>query len=241
MLLLLALAAHGAGHGELLVWDVRFAGLVGGQAKAGVTDAPDGAYYVDAWLKNADWYSAIYTIDDHSRSTWTPEGGSIRYETRFREGGFEQDQDMRMSADAFSVWRHQKLKDGWREWTTPYDPHPYVEDPVTAIFALRGLEGEGPWSVPVFSGEATWPLEVTVHGREHMDDTPLGAVDVVIYSLQSRHRGEWEQRGRFLVYLTDDTRHIPVRFVIKSTIGAIRADLTTYTPPQDVSHEAPAP
>ena len=234
MLLWWGLAAMAAGGvGEAIVWNIHYTGINAGSAGAETTAGPGGALFVDTWIKNASWYASLYTIDDHTRSTWTPGKGSVRYETRFREGGFQQDQDMHMRPDGFSVWRRQYFRDddAWREWTTPYDPHPYVEDPVTAIFAIRELDGAGPWRFPVFSGEATWPLDVEVYERTRLADTPIGEVDVVVYSLQTRHRGEWEQRGRFLVYLTDDDRRVPVRIVIKSSIGAIRADLSAYTPP----------
>jgi len=233
--------AGAIGAGEELVWGITYAGITGAVASATVSDAPGGSLYISTAIKNADWYARIYTIDDTTRSTWVPGDGSTRYETRFREGGFQQDQDMRLAPSSFSVWRHQKLKEGWKEWTTEYPGHPYAEDPVTAFFAIRTLDGAGPWSMPVFSGEATWPLHVEDAGRETLAVEPLGEVPVRVLSLQTRHRGEWEQQGRFLVYVTDDERRIPVRFVIRSSIGAIRADLIGYTPPSSAEPAASPP
>jgi hypothetical protein len=40
-----------------------------------------------------------------------------------------------------------------------------------------------------------------------------------------------KQRGRFFVTLTDDERRIPVRAVIKTNIGSIKADLVSYAAP----------
>lgn len=234
MLLWWGLAAWAAGGvGETMTWDIHYTGISAATARASTTAGPGGTLAIDTWIKNADWYGSLYTIDDHTRSLWTPGGGSTRHETRYREGGFRQDQDMRLQPEGFTVWRRQFFRedDEWREWTTPYDPHPYVEDPITAIYAIRELDGAGPWRFPVFSGSATWPLDVKTTERTQLTGTPLGDVDVIVYSLQTRHRGEWEQHGRFLVYLTDDERRIPVKIVIKSSIGAIRADLSGYTPP----------
>ena len=242
MLLLAGMVALAAGGpGEELVWGVRVAGINAGQAGARTVAGPGSDLFIETWLKNADWYGSIYSVDDTTRSTWSVEGGSTRYETRFREGGFHQDQDMRLDPDGFQVWRRQKVKEGWREWTTPYAAEPYVEDPVTAIFALREASGDGPWSMPVFSGKNTWPLNATLIGRETLEGTTLGTVDVIVLSLQTRHRGEWEQQGRFLVYYTDDAQRIPVRMVIRSSIGAIRVDLVGYTPPQNRPAQDPSP
>jgi hypothetical protein len=139
---------------------------------------------------------------------------------------------MRLSAETCTVERHQKFDEGWRTWSSSYPGQPHLEDPVTAIFALRQRQGSGPWSFPVFSGDATWPLDAEVLRRELRHDTPLGDVPVVVLSLQTRHRGEWEQKGRFLIALTDDERQIPVQMIIRSSVGHIRVDLVDYTPPQ---------
>lgn len=225
------LALGAGGPGESITWNVRIAGIQAGQAGTHTVDAPGEAVFIDTWVRNAEWYAALYTIDDQTRSTWLPGQGSQRYETRFREGGFQQDQDMRLSAETCTVWRHQHFKEGWREWTTAYPGQPNLEDPVTAVFALRQRRGSGPWSLPVFSGEATWPLDASVVRHDVIEDTPLGDVDVVVLSLQTRHRGEWEQKGRFLIAFTDDERQIPVQMIIRSSVGHIRVDLVEYTPP----------
>ena len=44
-------------------------------------------------------------------------------------------------------------------------------------------------------------------------------------------KGDWEQRGRFLMYLTDDARRVPVRIQVKASIGSIKATLVEYRPP----------
>ena len=219
--------------GEAMRYEGSIAGIKGGHTWTRVSAGPGGALIIEAGAKSASWYEAIYQVDDYVRSTWTPGAGSSRYESRFREGNFHQDQDMDLSSAAgFVVIRRQEFDDGWREWSTDYPGQPYVEDPASAIFQLRQLDGEGPWTFPVFSGEGTWELEVALEGREVVKGTPLGDVTCRVLSLQTHHRGGWEQRGAFRVYITDDARRVPLRFVVKSSIGHVRFELVEYHAPE---------
>lgn len=219
--------------GEKLTWAVRYLGVVGGWAWAEVKPGKDGAVQVVCGAKNADWYARFYTIDDRVESTWVPGVGSRRYVAHFREGRFHQDEDMHLDATGFSVQRHQEFDAGWKTWTTVYPAVPGAQDPVSAIYEIRrGVDdGDGPWTWPVFSGKETWPFVVSVTGREVLDDTPIGPVPTRIYKLRTAHRGMLEQKGRFLLWLTDDDRRIPVRMVVRTNFGSIRADLVEYRAP----------
>ena len=227
------MALAGSLVGETIRWEIQFAGVTGGYAWSEVVTGEGGAVKIEAGARSADWYARLYPIDDFTRSTWVPGHGSLRYETRFREGRFHQDQDMQFADDAITVARRLDFEDdGWREWSTPYPPSPGAEDPVSAIYALRLLSGDGPWAYPVFSGDKSWPLQVELVRRDHIDNTPIGPVDVLVLSLSTAHEGDWEQRGGFLMFVTDDERRIPVRFVVKTNIGAIRANMVEYKPPR---------
>lgn len=225
--------------GERITWSIRYGGVAAGTAWAEAKLEPDGAVVIEGGAKNAPWYGKLYSIDDFVRSTARPEGGSTRYETRFREGGFHQDQDMRLEPGGFEVWRKQRFGEEWREWTKSYDAHPGAEDPISAVTRIRLLHDEAlaptplgsGWTFPVFSGEKTWPLIVTVVDREPLETEVLGTVQTRVVELRTEHKGMLEQRGRFWIWLTDDARRIPVRMVVKTNFGAVRADLVAYRPP----------
>lgn len=230
--------------GEYLKWEVRYMGVVGGFAEAWTAQGEDGALVSTGIAQNAPWYGKVYEIDDRVVSTWRPEGGSDRYSTWFREGGFQQDQDMVFGDESIEVWRHQffgKKKDrepGWREWTTPYPAHAGAEDPISAFFRMRLLDLTEPQAFPLFSGSETWALEVVPEGRERLTGTALGTIDARVIRLQTRHEGEIEPKGRFTVWVTDDERQIPVRMVVKTTVGPVRADLVSYEAPGTVADDA---
>lgn len=240
MSLLLLLAAAFAAtpfDGERLRWMVRFGGVTAGEAWSEARDDVLGTVF-EAGCKNAPWYAPIYTLDDRVWSTLSPERGSLRYQTRFREGGFHQDQDMRLYADRVEVWRRQRVDGTWKEWTDTYGPSPGALDPVAALYALREATGAGPWSWPVWTGKKTVTLTARSRGSTALE-TLFGAIEVEILALTVPHKGEVEQEGGFLVYLTRDLRRAPVRAELKANVGSFRADLVGYRAPDGASWGAP--
>ena len=219
-------------EGEFLRWEVSYLGVTGGFAEARTTADERGMPVTTGNVRNAPWYDSIYTIDDRMRSAWDPQGGSRTYDTWFREGRFQQDQHMRLSEDGIRVDRRQLGDSGWREWSNDYPPHPGAEDPVSAFFRMRMMDLDETVRFPVFSGRHTWTLEVVPREREHLRDTPLGAVDTRVVELRTAHEGDLEQRGKFLLWLTDDARQVPVRMVVRTNVGPIRADLVEYAAPR---------
>ncbi len=220
--------------GESFRWEVRYAGVLGGYAWGRVEADPGSAARVRilGGAENAPWYASVYTLQDRVVSSWDPARGSVRYECVFREGGFWQDLDMRFAPGGISVWHRQLRSAGWEEWTTPYPAAPGVEDPVSAFFRLRTMDGPLPWVFPVFSGTKTWPLQVLDAGKEHLEESLLGPVDLQLLEFRTGHDGDLEQRGRFVLAVTDDVRRIPMRMVVSTKIGPFRADLIAYDPPQ---------
>jgi len=221
------------GPGERVSWDLRYLGLRAGSAWAEVAAGEGGRFVFTGGADNAPWYAAVYSIHDHIESLWDPAGpGSVRYTTRFREGGFHQDQRMEIAADGVVVAREQRFEEGWRRWEDRYPgAGGPVEDPQSAFYRLRLLPlvpGER-YRFPVFSGRETWQIEVLVEPRQTLESA-LGTVPVLPVRLFTRHHGVLEQRGRIVVYLTDDVRRVPVRAILHTNFGAIHADLTSWTP-----------
>lgn len=232
--------------GEKVTWQIRYAGVNAGTAWAASSVGDDGHLVIEGGAANAPWYGGLYSIDDWVRSTWDPDGGSVRYETRFREGGFHQDQDMRLEPGGIEIWRKQRVDGEWKEWTRSLDPSPGAEDPISAVQRLRSLSLDeqvqtelGPgWRFPIFSGDRTWPLIVTSTPDGSFDSDVLGEVPVRMLELHTRHEGQLEQKGRFRIWLTDDERAIPVKMVVKSNFGAIKATLLAYEPPDSADGAA---
>lgn len=218
--------------GELLRWEVRYLNLVCGHAQAEVSPGPDDTVLIEGTAQNADWYSAIYTLDDRVVSHWRPGEGSLRYETWFKEGGFIEEQRWRFDPTGIDTWRRQWKQGAWQESTRRRAGGPGLEDPVSAFFRLRSEPGPGPWSFPVFSGKITWTLTVTPQGPVHTVQGPDGAVPAQDYALTTAHRGDLEQKGRLVLTLSDDAERVPLALVAHTNVGALRARLVSRRPPR---------
>jgi len=229
VLVLLARDASAGGLpfvGERLEWELRYAGVSAGSAWAEARSVEQGLQF-EAGCQSASWYDAIYTVSDWVRSTWTPGRGSSRYETRFREGSFHQDQDMHLRADGVEVWRNLERDGVWRESTSRYPAALNAEDPVSALYVLRTLDGEGPWVFTVWNGKKA--LHVTVApGPETTLSTAFGSLPARPVSLNVPHEGQVEQKGTFTVWLGEDPAHLPLRAELKANVGTFRADLVRY-------------
>ena len=224
----LAGAAEPSFAGERLEWAMRYAGLSAGSAWA-EAHAVGEQLLLEAGCQNASWYDAIYQVHDWVRSTWTPGRGSSRYETRFREGSFHQDQDMHLYPDRVEVWRDQERDGVWRESTTRYPAAPSAEDPVSAMYALRSLDGDGPWTLAVWNGKRA--LRVTVApGPQTTLETAFGPLPARAISLDVPHEGEVEQKGTFTVWLGLDPSRLPLRAELRANVGTFRADLVRWRP-----------
>lgn len=222
--LLLAGAAHAAPleAGERLEWSVQWLGIEAGRAWATLRE-DGGAWVVEAGCRSAGWLAGLYPIEDALVSEWTA-AGSRRYVTRFREGGFQQDQEMRLGADAFVVARRQLLDGTWRAWEDRYDAVPGAQDPVSAFYAVRVVApavGEGV-DFPLWTGRRAVTTRIRTAGREDRDGVPVLRVEVATAS-------GTDVRGRMTVYLTDDADRVPVAAVVQTRAGAVDVGLVERT------------
>ena len=229
-----ALAGAPGGVGETMDWKVHYLGMHVGNARVEVADGGGEAWVIRGRSWSAPWYSRVYSVDDHTTSFWTPGVGSSRYQTVFREGGFHQDQDMRIAPDGIHVDRRQLFKEeGWRSWEDDYEGPGYpMEDPVTAFYHLRGLAlpDGGSTTIPLFSGKRVTQVQISVEGREPLD-TAIGEVDTIRVRISSQRDDELKGKGRIWVWITDDETRLPVKVLWKSnSIGSVHAELTGWTP-----------
>ncbi|MFZ5480348.1 MAG: DUF3108 domain-containing protein [Myxococcota bacterium] len=194
--------------GERLAWRVSWMGVDAGEAWA-TLHARGEAWAVEAGCRSARWLAPLYPIDD---LLWSEPG---RYRTRFREGGFQQDQDMRFGPDALVVARSQLIDGAWKQWEDRYPAAPGAEDPVSAFYRLR--------EDAVAGGEARFPLFT---GRRVVE-VVAAAVDEGDRLAVHVRRGEDgpDVKDAMTVWLSDDADRVPVEAVIQTRAGPVRVTL----------------
>lgn len=228
VLALLLTAAHASpiASGERLEWAVSWLGVDAGIAWS-TTVAQGAAVLFEAGCQSAPWLASLYPVQDTLRSEWTPGAGSVRYVTRFREGGFQQDQDMRFGADAVVIARSQLFADGWRSWEKRHKGVVSVEDPVSAFYRLR--EEAGPVgervSYGVWTGRKVEAVQVWTAAAEVYDGQPALRVEVLAV------RGSEDFEPKMTVWLSDDAARAPLAAELKTRAGPVRATLTRRVAP----------
>lgn len=178
-------------------------------------------WVVETGARNAGWLDGLYPIDDWMRSTFALGGGSLRYETRFREGRFHQDQDMRLGPPEVVVARSQRFDEGWRSSEGRYRWVDGAEDPISAVYRLRvdAPPVGGSVDFPVFNGKKTLTLRAVAAAGPEVDGAPTRELTV-----RSAADGDYEGSVRLL--LTEDADRVPVRAWIGTRAGPVAVALT---------------
>lgn len=204
--------------GERLAWKVEWLGIEAGRAWATLRD-DGGAWVVEAGCRSADWLAGLYPIEDALRSEWT-DAGSRLYRTRFREGGFQQDQEMALGAEAFVVARRQLFDGAWRAWEDRYDAVAGAQDPVSAFYTVRVVAPEVGEDVefPLWNGRRAVTTRIRTVGRESREGGDVLRVEIATASGQ-------DVRGRMTVFLTDDADRVPVAATIETRAGPVKVAL----------------
>jgi hypothetical protein len=73
------------------------------------------------------------------------------------------------------------------------------------------------------------PLEVRVLGRQRVD-TPAGRFDCIAVEPILKAGGIFANKGRLVIWLTDDARRMPVMMKSKVTVGSISVMLLEVKP-----------
>lgn len=211
MLALLCTLGHAASPDETLRFSVRWMGIEAGVAEM-VRDDEGAIRTVTVRSRSAPWLDGMYPVDDHIVSEARLAGGSVRYRTRFREGGFQQDQDMRFDGGEVQVHRAQ-LRDGtWGTSDATVSVPPGAEDPVSAFYRIREahLQPGQTLVVPVFNGRRT----VDVVAFCLPGETPRHI------SVRSTREGDF--KGAIDLYLDD--ADVPLGATVQTRAGSVRVE-----------------
>lgn len=223
-MLLLALLppAHAAPlvDGERLEWSVAWLGVPAGRAWATLRARGEG-WAVEAGCRSAEWLAGLYPIDDWLLSEWGADG-SARYRTRFREGRFLQDQDMRFGPEAFVVARTQWIDEAWKSWEDRHAPVAGAHDPVSAFYRVREVAppvGETR-SLPLWTGRRGATVRIVGVAASTVDGVAAWELEVLTVA------GE-DVKGRMRVWLSDDEDRVPLAAEIDTRAGAVRVTLAS--------------
>lgn len=217
--LLAAVAFSAPIAGERLSFEASWLGISAGVAEATVERTPEG-WTATLKTRSADWLSGIYPVDDRVSGTWST-AGSLRYDTRYREGKFQLDQLMTFATESILV-ANRKLIDGeWKSWSDQYPAVAGLYDPLAAVYQLRESWG-GSVQIDAFSGRKPVPVIATSFGGDSVKNVlDLPTEKVVIAVRYDNEVKQW-----MTVWFATDPSRVPVRAVVDTRGGPVTVELT---------------
>lgn len=204
--------------GESLKFSVQYGFIKAGHAYLEVPEMRDWegrqSYVLVARAESNAFFSRFYKVRNRIESTWDSAGRySHRYSENRREGGHKASSEI-----VFDYERQQAVYADGREFPIPPD----VQDALSSFYftRTRSLPLGGSVFFDYHASRKSLPLEVRVLGRERVK-TPAGKFDCVVVEPVLKAGGIFKNKGRLVIWLTDDERRMPVMMRSKVTIGSI--------------------
>jgi hypothetical protein len=102
---------------------------------------------------------------------------------------------------------------------------PNVHDPVTAVYHYRanGRWGNDP-CCNVYAGRKVWQISARMLGVERIESNG-GKVETILVQPVIFHDGKIADKGDLRLWMTNDSRHVPVRIYAKIKFGTLVGEL----------------
>ncbi|MFZ1517218.1 MAG: DUF3108 domain-containing protein [Ignavibacteriaceae bacterium] len=215
-------------EGEKLTFDVKYGFVTAGIATFEIPKIKKisgrDAYHVTFEVNTVSTFDAFFKVRDRYETYIDVEGMfPWRFEQHIREGKFSRD------FSAFFDQRKGKAKTSEGQYEIPK----YVNDIVSAFFYARTLDysnlkvGD---KIPLknFYKDKVYDLDVVYHGKETIE-VEAGKFECLMVEPLVQEGGLFKSEGSIMLWMTNDEAKMPVRVKTKVVVGAIDADLTSYS------------
>lgn len=215
-------------EGERLVFEISWFKLKGGTAVLEVSEGAEiegrKVHQISAVTNSNSFVDKFHRVRDRVDSfVYADNLSSAGFKVHQEEGKFRQDKEI--SFDYIKGTATYTVDKEISQYPIPF----FIQDALSALYYLRTREliiGK-PVIIDVFEDRKLWQLEVQVLGRERIS-TPAGEFDTILVKPLLKYEGIFQRKGELYVWLTDDSRKMPVRMKSKIKIGSVFADLLEY-------------
>lgn len=210
--------AHPFQPGESLHFQIKYGFITAGTATLEVSEVAgrngEKDWKLLALAQSAGFFDSVYKVRNAIESTWNPKE---RYSHRYTEDRVEGSHITQNTIDfdlTAKLARYQNSK--------TYPIPGGVQDALSAFYYTRtqALPVGGSFSFDYHASRKTQKLEVKVLGRDKVT-TPAGTFSCVMIEPILKAGGIFRNKGRLVIWVTDDERRMPVLMKSKVMIGSI--------------------
>jgi len=214
--------------GEHLTFAIEYGFYNAGKATMSVLDKKEInggiCYHIQSTASSNKFISKFYKVRDKVNSYIDVDGlFSRRLEKNLREGRYKSERIVDFYHDRL-IALNTREKYAFAEITM------YVQDILSALYYLRTMDLQvgKTETIDVYADGKVYPLKIIIHKKEKIT-VPAGEFNCLKVEPILKYEGIFKQKGRLIVWFTDDNLKIPVKMTSKVIIGSIGSNLETYT------------
>ena len=223
---------HAFHVGEKLTFKVRYGFIRAGTATMSVlketTLNSHPVYQIQTTAESVSPFSWVFKVDDVVNSYIDKKGlFTWRFEKKLREGSYKMDLFVDyLPEDSLAKVHTIRYRDGNEENSYDVKVPPFAMDVLAAFYFVRtkSLRVGDIISIVNHDNKKVYNLEVQVYMREQID-TAAGTFNCLRVEPLLKGEGIFQQKGRLLVWLTDDEYKIPVQMTSEVIVGHITTEL----------------
>ncbi|MHB2026449.1 MAG: DUF3108 domain-containing protein [Elusimicrobiota bacterium] len=219
---------------ERLIYQVSWAGIPMGKASLEVPEivlfAGRPAYHIISRATSNSFADTFYKVRDINESWFDSKRlCSLGYDKKLREGRFYRDEWVIYDQ------RNRRFLDKTLSRNGDFSYHggtipAHVQDILSSLYYLREQKiTPGHDIILDVNTKKNWPLVIHAVGRKTVT-TPAGTFHTILIEPAIRKEGIFIQKGRKLkIWLTDDSRKIPVLMRVDLFFGHVEASLESFS------------
>lgn len=215
------------GTGEYLVFSLDYGFYRAGAATMEVMGVEQvkgyNCYHIHTTAESNKFISSFYKVRDKVDSYIDTQGiYSRRFEKHLREGNYHMD-------ELVDLYQDRRIALSTRNKYALVEIPLYVQDILSTLYYIRtfDLKVGKTETIETYADGKVYPLKVFVNKREKVE-VPAGTFTCLQIEPQLKSEGIFRQKGRLLVWVTDDQYKMPVKMTSKVTIGSIASKLESY-------------
>jgi len=232
-------------EGESLTFDVTWMGIKAGKAtlesKGQTILNGRPVYHLVTTARSSSVISKFYPVNDRSESYLGMDPfHTVQFEKHLREGRYRHDSytvfEPRAGRALFRYLDFSQVPKGvsrleeaerygkWVQQEFPLAANALDELAVLYYARLLPLREGQNYTAKVFASRKNWDLQVRVLRRE-MLDTVIGRRETLIVEPLLAFEGIFQQKGRMIVWLTNDAERVPVKMESEVKVGSFVSTL----------------